>query len=59
MQAYEITPSGEEEIDLQAVHTKLMEIETTIQAATHKHNEFLKELGIPLLPIGSIGASKE
>ena len=31
-------------------HNALMEIESTIQTATAKHNEFLKELGMPLLP---------
>jgi hypothetical protein len=44
---------GEEEIDLSALNAELVEIETTIQTATAKHNEFLKELGIPLLPIGT------
>jgi hypothetical protein len=27
-----------------------MDIEEEIKAATAKHNEFLKELGLPLLP---------
>ena len=42
----------EPEIDLAANHAKLVEIENTIQTATTKHNEFLKELGLPLLPGG-------
>jgi len=40
----------EEEIDLDAVHRDLVAIEEEIRAATAKHNEFLKELGLPLLP---------
>ena len=47
---YISTAVGEAEIDLDANHIKLMEIEKEIQAATAKHNEFLKELGLPLLP---------
>ncbi len=38
------------EIELEATHEKLVEIEVAIQAATEKHNVFLKELGLPLLP---------
>lgn len=49
---YVSTAVDEEEIDLQAVHAELTEIEGTIQTATGKHNEFLKELGQPLLPTG-------
>jgi type I restriction enzyme M protein len=40
----------EEEIDLAATHKALMTIESEIRAATAKHNEFLKELGLPSLP---------
>jgi type I restriction enzyme M protein len=47
---YISTAVGEVEIDLPAIHAELTEIEGTIQTATGKHNEFLKELGIPLLP---------
>ena len=47
---YISTAVAEEEIDLHAIHDKLKELESTIQMATAKHNEFLKELGIPLLP---------
>lgn len=39
-----------EDIDLSAVHVELTEIERAIQAATIKHNDFLAELGLPLLP---------
>ena len=55
---YISTAVGEEEIDLAATHAELMEIESTIQTATGKHNEFLKELRIPLLPTGKVGSSK-
>ena len=41
---------AEIEIDLEATHVKLVEIEKSIQQATAKHNKFLKELGKPLLP---------
>jgi type I restriction enzyme M protein len=44
------TDKGEEEIDLQAVHKELVALETTIQEARDKHNAFLQELGLPLLP---------
>jgi type I restriction enzyme M protein len=47
---YISTATADEEIDLAANHAKLMHIEREIQAATAKHNEFLKELGLPLLP---------
>ena len=47
---YISTAISEEEIELEATNEKLVEIEKTIQLATMKHNEFLKELGKPLLP---------
>ena len=47
---YISTAISEEEIELEATHEKLVEIENAIQLATKKHNEFLKELGKPLLP---------
>jgi type I restriction enzyme M protein len=47
---YISTAVSEAEIDLEATHTELVEIERTITAATSKHNEFLKELGLRLLP---------
>jgi len=47
---YISTAAGEEEIDLQAVHAELIALENTIQAARDKHNSFLQELGLPLLP---------
>ena len=47
---YVSTAVGEEELDLQAIHAELTEIESAIQTAVGKHNAFLKELGLPLLP---------
>ena len=40
----------EEEINLIANHSILMDLDGKIKEATAKHNEFLKELGLPLLP---------
>lgn len=47
---YISTAVGEEEVNLQATHAALVEIEKSIQAATAKHNAFLRELGLPELP---------
>ena len=47
---YISTAVGEAEIDLDATHSELVEIEKTIVAAKRKHNEFLKELGLKPLP---------
>ena len=47
---YISTAVGEAEIDLAATHGELKEIEDAIKSATRKHNAFLKELGLPLLP---------
>jgi type I restriction enzyme M protein len=55
---YISTATAEEEIDLTAIHAELTKIENTIQTATGKHNEFLKELGLPLLPTGNVGSTK-
>ena len=52
---YISTAVNEEEIDLQAIHVTLKQIESTIQMATGNHNKFLSELGIPLLPTGGGG----
>ena len=41
---------GEEEIDLEATNEALVGIEDTIKTATMKHNAFLNQLGLPLLP---------
>ena len=50
---YVSTAVAEEEIDLDATNRELVEIEKAVQAATAKHNEFLRELGLPLLPKSS------
>ena len=47
---YISTAQAEEKIDLQAVHQQLLDIEKDITQARDKHNRFLKELGLPLLP---------
>lgn len=49
---YISTAVQEEEIDLQAVNRELVNIEKSISEATKKHNEFLSELGLPLIPCG-------
>ena len=47
---YVSTTMPEKEIDLAEVHKKMMAVDAQIKAATEKHNAFLKELGLPLLP---------
>jgi type I restriction enzyme M protein len=47
---YISTAVGEKEISLATTHDELIEIEKAIQTATIKHNQFLKELGLPPLP---------
>ena len=47
---YISTAVGEEEISLEATNQSLVDIENAVQEATKKHNAFLKELGLPLLP---------
>lgn len=47
---YISTTQAEEKIDLKEVHQQLGDIEKAITKARDKHNEFLKELGLPLLP---------
>jgi len=47
---YVSTVQAEEEIDLAAVHAQLTALDRKIKTATTKHNRFLKELGLPLLP---------
>src|SRR4051794_6870875 len=47
---YISTAEKEAEIDLAATHRELVKIEESIQEATARHNEFLKELGLPQLP---------
>jgi len=52
---YISTSAPEEGIDLLAVHGTLECLEKKIGVAFNKHNEFLKELGLPLLPKVSSG----
>jgi type I restriction enzyme M protein len=47
---YVSTAQEEAEVDLAGTHAELVRIEDDICKATAKHNEFLKELGLPLLP---------
>lgn len=47
---YISTATAEKEIDLQAVNAKMLSLETEIQAARDRHNDFLKQLGLPALP---------
>ena len=47
---YISTAKAEEEIDLLVVNAQLLGLENNIVAATNRHNEFLKELGLPPLP---------
>ena len=50
---YISTAKAEEEMDLLAVNTDLVSLEGQITSATNRHNEFLKELGLPTLPISA------
>lgn len=47
---YVSTAEAEEEIKLDSVHAELVSLDSQIKLATQKHNEFLKELGLPTLP---------
>ena len=47
---YISTALPEERVDLAAVHRQLVDAEKQIALARSKHNAFLKELGLPLLP---------
>jgi len=47
---YISTATAAEEIDLPAVNAELVKLEQNINTARDKHNEFLKELGLPPLP---------
>lgn len=47
---YVSTTKPEELIDLHATHHHLLELESATLKAKKKHNQFLKELGLPLLP---------
>jgi type I restriction enzyme M protein len=47
---YISTATAEAEISLEETHMRLVEIEKRVSSAREKHNSFLKELGLPLLP---------
>lgn len=47
---YISTAVAEEEVDLDATQNELVEVEKQILDATSRHNSFLKELGLSLLP---------
>ena len=47
---YISTAIAEKEIKLTEVNSTLLEVEKKIDESKKKHNEFLKELGLPLLP---------
>jgi type I restriction enzyme M protein len=49
---YISTALAEKEIDLVATHRSLTDIEKRIRTATDKHNAFLRELSLPVLPGG-------
>ena len=40
---------ADEEIELDAVNEQLVDLEEKIVRAKDKHNEYLRELGLPLL----------
>jgi type I restriction enzyme M protein len=48
---YISTAEAQVEIDLHAVNETLVDVQKKIELATKKHNEFLKELGLPILPM--------
>lgn len=50
---YVSTAEPEEEIDLAVVHKELVDLDEKIRVATKEHNSFLKELGLPLLPVAN------
>ena len=47
---YVSTAVAEEDVDLAAVHGRMIEIEKDIKEARDKHNGFPKQLGLPPLP---------
>lgn len=47
---YISTTKTEKEINIKEVNEELMTLEHKISQATSEHNQFLKELGLPLLP---------
>ena len=47
---YISTAESESDIDLKAVYEELVSLQEKIDTTTKQHNEFLRELGLPLLP---------
>ena len=47
---YVSTAEAEEEIDLALVYADLLAVEQKITKARKRHNQYLAELGLPLLP---------
>ena len=50
---YVSTAKPEREIDLSVVHRQLVDLQKEVETAAHKHNSYLKELGLPTLPYDS------
>jgi len=48
---YVSTAKPEEAVDLDIVHRQLTELQEEIRTAAQKHNSYLRELGIPALPV--------
>lgn len=49
---YVSTAKPEEKIDLSVINQSLIDIEKEIVNSTQEHNKYLKELGLPPLPLG-------
>ena len=49
---YVSTAKPEEQIDLSVINQSLLDIEKEIVNSTQEHNKYLKELGLPPLPLG-------
>ncbi|MBP3973234.1 type I restriction-modification system subunit M [Pseudoxanthomonas spadix] len=47
---YVSTAGSEADIDLAATHAELVKLDGELRAAKNRHNAFLQELGLPLLP---------
>ena len=55
---YVSTAPEEEIVDIEEVRQELEKIENDINVAKARHNEFLKELGLNLLPVSYTHLSK-
>jgi type I restriction enzyme M protein len=56
---YISTAVGEAEIDLEATNQSLVDLEKDLKKQTRKHNVFLRELGLSLLPAQASDPSEE